>query len=294
MPKKHTLETYLVGLFARHPDNKKRYNYDKSVYVSDITHVEIFCNDCGKIFSQTPNSHLRGRGCPNCAITARAKTHEQFIVKANKVHNNTYLYLSRYINNRIKIQMLHKSCGHKFLQTGRNHLRGRGCPKCGLEKALQAGLLGARIVNEKSKIVSDAETGFYINDKVWNQYKRGAKKRNLNFDIIPEDVLEIYKKQNGLCVFTGAKLICNCSNSKKNNWSIDRIDNSKGYTKDNIVLVTKTANMFRNRSTIKELLEFCNMVVSTSNAIEKYAVMSPEEKAQRLEKHSIRFAKKKD
>jgi hypothetical protein len=52
--------------------------------------------------------------------------------------------------------------------------------------------------------------------------------------------------------------------------------------------------MFRNRSTIKEMLEFCNMVVSMHNATDKYFNMSPEEKAEILKHHSIRFYKKKD
>jgi hypothetical protein len=52
--------------------------------------------------------------------------------------------------------------------------------------------------------------------------------------------------------------------------------------------------MFRNRSTIKEMLEFCNMVVSVHNGMDKYSSMSPEEKAEILKSHSIRFNKKKD
>lgn len=227
---KHTKETYLVGLFARHPENKVKYNYDDSVFVNVDTHMDIFCNGCGETFSQTPHSHYTGKGCP----------------------------------------------------------------KCGLEKVVQGARHGAKISNEKAKIISDAQTGFYINGAIWNSYKKGAKKRNLAFDITPEDILELYKKQNGLCAFTGAKLICNSTNSAKNNWSIDRIENNKGYTKDNIILVAKTANMFRNRSTIKEFLEFCNMVACNKNATEKYFVMSPEERAERLENHSIRFTKKKD
>ena len=284
---KHTKETYFAMLFARHSENKKKYNYDKSVFVNVNTRMVIFCNVCGETFSQTPDSHFEGKGCLKCAIAAKTKTHSEFVEEANRVHNNEYNYLSQYVNNKTKMQMQHKSCGNIFPQQPHHHTNGQGCPECGLVKVAKAN-------NENAKIISDAETEFYINNAVWNSYKRSAKERNLAFDIAPEDILELYKKQNGLCAFTGAKLICNSTNCGKNNWSIDRVYNNIGYKKDNIMLVTKTANMVRNRSTIKELLEFCNMVVSVNNAIQKYTVMPPEEKAERLENHSIRFSKKKD
>lgn len=363
---KHTKETYLVTLFTRFPENKEKYNYDKSVFVNVKTNIDIFCNGCGEAFSQAPRNHLQGAGCAKCALEknakARTKTHDQFVHEAGEVHSNAYNYLSRYVKTRIKMQMQHKSCGNIFTQKPSEHLQGAGCPKCGLEKmakartkthdqfveeankvhknaynylsryvsihtkiemqhkscgniftqkpskhlqgsgclkcalekAIQGGRHGAKIRNENAKIISDAESGFYINSAIWNSYKKSAKVRNLNFDMTPKDILELYKKQNGLCVLTGARLICNLTFAAKNSWSIDRVDNNKGYTKDNIMLVSKTVNVFRNRSTLKEFLEICNMVVSNKNAIEKYTAMSPEEKAERLENHSIRFSKKKD
>jgi hypothetical protein len=185
-----------------------------------------------------------------------------------------------------------------FQQTPDNHLQGRGCPKCAKEKSILCLKLGSKIsgkiANKRARIFSDEKTGFYINKTIWNQYKKGALERNLIFEITPEDIFDLYKKQNGLCVYTGAQLNCDNIVCKKIDWSIDRIDNSIGYTKDNILLVSKTANVFRNRSTIKEFLEFCNMVVSVHNATQKYSNMSPEEKAEILKSHSIRFNKKKD
>ena len=48
---------------------------------------------------------------------------------------------------------------------------------------------------------------------------------------------------------------------EENSWncpSIDRIDNSKGYTKDNCIIISKRANMIKNMSTIHELVEISN------------------------------------
>jgi len=44
-----------------------KYNYDKTIYVNSKTKIEILCKSCKTSFWQTPNNHLRGRGCPKCA-----------------------------------------------------------------------------------------------------------------------------------------------------------------------------------------------------------------------------------
>jgi len=60
-------------------------------------------------------------------------TTEQFISKAKTVHGDLYDYSQViYINNSTKIKI---SCSEHGLyeQIPNNHLRGKGCPKCGLE-----------------------------------------------------------------------------------------------------------------------------------------------------------------
>jgi hypothetical protein len=41
------------------------YDYSKVEYTKSIIPVKIICKVCG-VFEQSPNSHLGGRGCPNC------------------------------------------------------------------------------------------------------------------------------------------------------------------------------------------------------------------------------------
>jgi len=43
------------------------YNYDKVEYVKSNQKVIITCKEHGD-FAQIPNSHLRGSGCPSCAV----------------------------------------------------------------------------------------------------------------------------------------------------------------------------------------------------------------------------------
>jgi len=73
--------------------------------------------------------------------------------------------------------------------------------------------------------------------------------------ITPEDIRKIYNIQNGLCYWLNIPLDITFSDMLCQP-SIDRLDNSKGYTKDNIVLSCLYANLGRNKATVKEFREF--------------------------------------
>lgn len=65
---------------------------------------------------------------------SKRATVEEFIEKANKIHNNKYNYnLTNYINNRTKVKIICPMHG-VFEQTPYSHLAGKGCPKCGIKK----------------------------------------------------------------------------------------------------------------------------------------------------------------
>lgn len=113
-----------------------KYCYLKAIYDGSKTTVAIICKNHGE-FVQSPNKHLSGRGCPKCGRALRAKSlsksKEDFIVEANKVHNDKYDYVKFiYANNREKGVVICPDHG-RFQQTPSNHLRGSGCPKCAIE-----------------------------------------------------------------------------------------------------------------------------------------------------------------
>lgn len=47
--------------------HRDRYDYSKTVYIKSKNDVCIICKTCGREFTQSPNNHLRGHGCPFCA-----------------------------------------------------------------------------------------------------------------------------------------------------------------------------------------------------------------------------------
>lgn len=55
-------DTFITKVKIIHDD---KYDYSKSNYINNHTKIEILCPEHG-IFTQLPNSHLSGNGCPYC------------------------------------------------------------------------------------------------------------------------------------------------------------------------------------------------------------------------------------
>lgn len=87
---------------------------------------------------------------------------------------------------------------------------------------------------------------------LWTYARDRARKRQLEFSIQPTD---IYIPE--CCPVFGIKLSMNNpkSNGKPSDdsMSLDRIDPRKGYTPDNIWVISHRANWIKNRSTLEEL-----------------------------------------
>lgn len=113
--------------------HKNYYDYSKVNYINTKTKVCIICPEHGE-FWQTPNSHLLGKGCPECGKTKATKSHtltkEEFINKANIIYNNKYDYSKvDYKNNHTKVCIICPKHG-EFWQEPRIHLYRHECPKC--------------------------------------------------------------------------------------------------------------------------------------------------------------------
>lgn len=86
-----------------------------------------------------------------------------------------------------------------------------------------------------------------------------ARSKNIEVSISIEDLEEIFIKQEGKCVYSGFVLTLK---SKKSigNASVDRIDSSKGYTKDNIQWVHKDINFMKQNFTEEHFLKMCSAI----------------------------------
>jgi len=108
--------------------HNNEYDYSLVKYCKSNKKVKINCKIHG-VFEQTPNSHLDGSGCPKCYGT-HIYSNDEYVEKANKVHNNRYDYSKlNYVNSETKVNIICSKHG-MFEQFPTTHLSGQGCSKC--------------------------------------------------------------------------------------------------------------------------------------------------------------------
>lgn len=101
---------------------------------------------------------------------------------------------------------------------------------------------------------------YHITDKeikqLYNQLKNSAKKRNIEFNLTLTDLHDL-----------GIPLTCPVLNIpiyfyrekvRPDSISFDRINSSKGYTKDNLVIVSHRVNKLKSNATLEEMEAMIN------------------------------------
>lgn len=150
-------------------------------------------------------------------------------------------------NNQHTIVECKCDCGNIVIVRGssllNSHTKSCGCQKIDSSKIKKV-LVG----------VSSLKSCYYI-------YRRGAMKRNLDFDLTIEQFNEITHRD---CYYCGKKPSNSHLRSKGNGAyvynGIDRIDNNKGYTMGNIVPCCKKCNFMKAGSGIDDFVEHINRI----------------------------------
>lgn len=95
-----------------------------------------------------------------------------------------------------------------------------------------------------------------ISSRSMKKVKRGDLKHTITVD----DVLDILNKQESRCAITNIPMTHTRHNLRSA--SIDRIDSSKGYTKDNIQIVCRAINFAKSDRPNSEIKEFIEEIKS--------------------------------
>jgi hypothetical protein len=123
-----------------------QYDYSLTDYVeAKRQKVVIICTRHNPpfAFEQTPTNHLSGRGCRRCANENRIgwqprSNTDEFIARAVEIHGDKYDYsLSEYgkkNSEKVTIICTRHDPPITFEQTPNQHLCGRGCHVCGIER----------------------------------------------------------------------------------------------------------------------------------------------------------------
>jgi hypothetical protein len=117
------------------------------------------------------------------------------------------------------------------------------------------------------------ETG---NLKIYFQFKRkkiqsSARKRKLDFNLTVQDMIDIYKEQNGKCYYTNEPMVLKIYSGKLLNTetlhefrpylTADRTDPKKGYIKGNVHFTTFKFNSMKSDMSEEKLLETAKLIV---------------------------------
>lgn len=127
------------------------------------------------------------------------------------------------------------------------------CVSCGLRKDISDFETARNVCNacrqqqHQKRVSGNPEA--YIRS-LYQKSKASAKSQRRGikeFTITAEDLISLYREQEGRCVVSGVILTHHKDGhgNKEFNISIDRIDNTLGYTLDNVRLVAYRLNMMR-------------------------------------------------
>ena len=130
------------------------------------------------------------------------------------------------------------------------------------EKKKYARMLPAEIKLSRSKkcrdkLRKDNPVRYTANQMAGSAAKR-ARALGLDFNINADFIESICPD---VCPVFGYKLKFGGGERESNSASIDRIDSAKGYTKDNVQIISYLANLMKNNATDEEQVMFANWVL---------------------------------
>lgn len=143
----------------------------------------------------------------------------------------------------------------------------KDCKICGKEKTHwhkdKTALHGGYFKCSTCKIrASRAYREAHVENRLWSSCKNRARRLGLPFTLDIGDIVI-----PSVCPILGIPIESSYTKRSEGTPSIDRVDNTQGYTKDNIVVTSWRANRLKNNGSITELaaiVNFYNQLVPLS------------------------------
>lgn len=106
-----------------------------------------------------------------------------------------------------------------------------------------------------------------ISGLYWGSIKHGAKIRDIPIEISIQDAWKQFEKQKRKCNLSGLDLAFSKTNAQRKSFataSLDRIDSTKGYVRNNIQWIHKEINKMKNNIDQRRFIELCKYVTKKS------------------------------
>lgn len=102
---------------------------------------------------------------------------------------------------------------------------------------------------------------------ILNNIKGRAEERGMEFSVSAQFLENLWMSQNKRCALTDLEMTWELATREipLTHVSIDRIDNTKGYTEQNIQLVCFQANIMKQKLSMEDFVSYCGKVVETYN-----------------------------
>lgn len=97
--------------------------------------------------------------------------------------------------------------------------------------------------------------------RLWQNTLINDSKRNKEHTLTVDDINEMFESQNGLCYWFNVPLIPSNKPKHPQQPSLDRLDRTKGYTRDNVVLCCYSANIGRNDNDVETWEKFLKLLL---------------------------------
>jgi len=207
--KEERINSYIKNIKKKY---KNKYEYDFSEVKTIASRIKIKCKKHGE-FTLPLDRHMRGQECPKCENEIKL-TPNRFKKRANIIHKERYSY-SKIKNVKGNVNIICPIHG-VFNISAKKHLKGTGCPKCGVSKG------EAKV--EQYLIENKIE---YVREKIFD----GLNKKRFDF-YLPENNITI--EYDGIQHFKAIDFFGGEKGLKKIKTN-DRLKNK--YCKDNNIKI---------------------------------------------------------
>lgn len=202
---------------------------------NNIWYVDVKCK-CGSIKTKPTGNLKKLTRCKKCNASENYRKYQS----GDKAFDLTLLEYLPYDGSHVKIKVK-CNCGHIFQTNSNLFGKTKTCRKCyDLQKGPQhPSYKGTQ----------------HVSQTYFSQIKLNATKRNIQFNLTIKYLDKLIRHQQFKCYLSGMTINVNDKTA-----SLDRIDSSKGYVKNNVAWCHKHVNQIKSNFPNNYFIDLCNKI----------------------------------